>query len=322
MAYDYLFTVFTPSYNRAGLLPRLYRSLRAQTFRDFEWLIVDDGSNDDTRAVVAGWQAEAPFPIRYVWQPNGGKHVAFNRAAQEARGELLLEIDSDDEVLPHGLERLARHWADIQALPPAEAARFSGVTGLCQDQRGNLVGQRFPRDVVDSDSNEMKYRYRVTGEKWGFHRTDVFKEFPFPVLPNGGFVPESVVWNAMGRKYKTRYVNEVLRIYWLHDGPRLTTGGITAASAPGQALWHREILNTNLRYFRYDPAEFARSAVHFTRFSLHAGDGFGRQWRNLRGIAPRALWLAAAPLGYLVYRRDLSRANVRTGEVPAATVIR
>jgi len=304
MDHQYRFTIFTPTYNRAGLLPRVYESLKAQTYRDFEWLIVDDGSTDSTPALVDGWSRENPFPIRYVWKSNGGKHTAYNRAAQEARGELLLTVDSDDAPLPTALALLAGHWADIQSLPPAEAARFSGVTGLVQDQFGNLIGDRFPRDVIDSDSNEMLYRFKNIGDKFGFHRTAVFRDFPFPELENRSFVPESVVWNAIGRTYKTRFVNDLLHVAWLHDGQRLTNTRFAPKAAPGQALWHREVLNTNLRYFRYSPAKFIKSSVHFTRFSLHAGDSFLTQAKHLNGAAARALWMGAAPLGWLVYQRD------------------
>ena len=304
MDYQYRFTVFTPAYNRAGLLPRLYESLKAQSYRDFEWLIIDDGSTDSTGELVEGWSREGLFPIRYVWQGNAGKHVAFNRAAQMASGELLLEIDSDDALLPDALQLLANHWAAIQALPPAEAASFSGVTGLCQDQFGHLIGDRFPQDVFDSDSNEILYRYKIRGEKFGFHRTEVFKEFPFPVLANHAFVPLSIVWNTIGRKYKTRFVNDLLRVYWLHDEGRISTTGFVPASSPGHALWHRDVLNTNLKYFKCSPADFVKSSVHYTRFSLHSGDSFRAQARQLKGPGARALWLGAAPLGWLVYQRD------------------
>src|SRR6476619_6982250 len=88
--YQHLFTVFTPTYNRARTLDRVYTSLKNQTFRDFEWIIVDDGSSDETSNLVQAWQQEAGFPVRYVYQPNLGKHVAFNRGVAEARGELFL----------------------------------------------------------------------------------------------------------------------------------------------------------------------------------------------------------------------------------------
>ena len=214
MAADvYSFTVFTATYNRAHLLPRVYSSLELQTYRDFEWLVVDDGSTDDTRSLIDSYSRKATFPIRYVYQDNAHKKTAFNRGVRESRGELFLQLDSDDECVPNALERLWWNWMNI---PEGERGRFSAVTALCVDENGHIVGTRFPaeedRNWIDSDSLEIHYRYHVQGEKWGFHRTDVLKEFPFPENVHG-LVPEGVVWSVISRHYRTRYVNEALRIY-------------------------------------------------------------------------------------------------------------
>ena len=137
----HVFTVFTATFNRARVLHRVYDSLRAQTFRDFEWLVVDDGSTDGTGALVAAWRAEADFPIRYRYQENRGKHVACNRAVAEARGRFFLTLDSDDACVPQALARLNRHWEEI---PEREQPGFSAVTVLCMDVAGRIVGDRFP----------------------------------------------------------------------------------------------------------------------------------------------------------------------------------
>ena len=136
MAISPIFTVFTPTYNRAATLAGVYSSLQVQTFRNFEWLIVDDGSADGTAALVQEWQAVAEFPIRYFWQPNGGKHRAFNRGVQEARGELFLTLDSDDSCVPEALERLKFYW---DALSLGSQEIFSAVTALCSDSNGNVL---------------------------------------------------------------------------------------------------------------------------------------------------------------------------------------
>src|SRR5258707_14117604 len=109
-AYEYVFTVFTPTWNRAHTLHRAYQSLHAQTFRNFEWLIVDDGSTDNTREIVEKWQAESEFPIRYIYQENQGKAAAFNRGVREAQGALFLTLDSDDACVNQALERFKYHW--------------------------------------------------------------------------------------------------------------------------------------------------------------------------------------------------------------------
>ena len=105
------FTVLTPTYNRAHLLPVLYQSLCAQTFRDFEWVIVDDGSMDGTRELVTSWKPF--FPIRYTWKPNGGMHTALNVGTRDAQGEFITQVDSDDYCVPHALERFDNRWRQI-----------------------------------------------------------------------------------------------------------------------------------------------------------------------------------------------------------------
>jgi len=298
---EYTFTVFTPTYNRAHTLHRVYDSLRAQTFRDFEWLICDDGSADDTWPLVQRWMREAAFPIRYVWQEHQGKHVAFNHGVREARGELFLGLDSDDACSPDALERFTYHWA---AIPAAEKERFSAVTALCQDQHGRLVGDRFPRDPTDSDSLEIRYRFRVKGEKWGFQRTAVLRQFPFPVREGDTHVPPSFVWRAIARRYRTRYVNEVLRIYHVAErGDQLSALGSRLTHARELTAWYRYVLTHELDWFTVAPVRFVAAATNYVRFSLHGRARLAAMPERLHGWA-RLLTLLALPLGVAVYVRD------------------
>ena len=109
MEFSYPVTVCTPTYNRAYILGDLYHSLQRQTCMDFEWLIVDDGSADDTKALVASWQGvENPLPIRYVYQENGGKCRAINRGLKEADGRLFFTVDSDDYLTDDAIEKVIR----------------------------------------------------------------------------------------------------------------------------------------------------------------------------------------------------------------------
>lgn len=298
--YEYSFTVFTPTYNRADTLHRVLESLAQQTYRSFEWLIVDDGSTDQTEALVRCWEAEAPFPVRYLWQENQGKHVAFNRAVREARGELFLTLDSDDACVPQALERLRHHW---DAIPPEERSQFSAVTALCVDQEGRLVGDRFPRDIVDSDSLEIAYRYGVSGEKWGFHRTEVLREFSFPEELKGVYVPEVLAWTRIARRYRTRFVNETLRIYY-RDRPSMVTGQRPGKNAAGRRLAHLCALNEQTDYLRYAPLRFLRAAGQYARLSFHAGIGIQEQASELAGPAARLLWSLMVVPGLLLYLRD------------------
>jgi glycosyltransferase involved in cell wall biosynthesis len=303
----YTFTVFTPTYNRAATLARVYDSLQYQTFRDFEWVIVDDGSEDETADLVERWRSECDFPIRYVWQPNQGKHIAFNRGVELARGEFFLTLDSDDACVPDALERLKYHWDQI---PTESKSAYASVTGLCVDQDGRLVGDRFPKDVLDATSIEITYRYKVRGEKWGFTRTEVLRELPFPNDGHTKFVPESLTWDVIAERYCTRYVNDVLRIYWVRRGTKsteLAPGTYVSRYAQGNAALHLFALNKHLGLFRHDPVSFILSAVEYTRFSSLDHQSPLRQVRQLRNPGAMLLWWLTLPFGAAAFALDVNR---------------
>jgi len=300
-----LFTVFTPSYNRARTLPRVYESLRLQTFRDFEWLVVDDGSTDDTGPLIQKWQAEADFPIRYVYQPNQGKPAAFNRGVQEAQGELFLTVDSDDAFVPEALERFKHHWDGI---PANRKDEFSAVTALCKYEDGTLVGNKFPRDILDSDTIEATFRFKVTGDKWGFQRTDVLRQFPFPEGPNAKFVSESLIWFALSRKFKTRFVNEVLLVIHLDGNAQDHLSALNLTTITGRAHFHRYVLNELMEWLPRTPASIFRSAINFSRYSFGLGRGPWSQIKELRSATARLLVVVSLPVGFAMSLRDKRRA--------------
>jgi len=306
MSYRYTFTVFTPTYNRAHTLPRVYESLRAQTFRDFEWLIVDDGSKDHTRQLVEQWQAKNEFPIRYIYQQNQGKPGACNRATQEAQGELLLTLDSDDAALPHGMERLKYHW---DAIPAAEKHKFSAVSGLCQDQNGNLVGSKFPKDVWDTDTVELTFLYNIEGDKWGFQRTDVFKEFPFRTSPthNPRFNCEGLTYLELSRKYKTRFVNEVFKVYYVDNGMGDQLSTLDPVTMTGPALYHQYILDELNFWFWRAPWKMFRSAINYSRYSFGMGRTIGGMMKQLRTGFAKFLVMLALPVGYAISLKERRR---------------
>ena len=301
-----LFTVFTATFNRAGTLHRVFESLKSQTFRDFEWLIVDDGSSDQTRSLVETWQQMADFPIRYFWQTNQGKHFAFNNGVQKAQGEILLILDSDDACLPYALERFAFHWRSI---PATERQQFCGVMSLCMDVQENIIGNRFPRDVMDCNHAEMIYKYKVYGEKWGFLRTEVLKEYPFPAEGISQYIPESIVWRKIAQRYIWRFINEPLRIYY--EGQSGSPDQLTRASMErislGGAMDNQSCLNTDMHWFRHTPLAFLRAAALYSRFSFHVRKGLQAQARGLHNPLARFLWVISFPVGYLFYTRDLKK---------------
>jgi glycosyltransferase involved in cell wall biosynthesis len=297
------FTVFTPTLDRAHTLQRVHDSLVAQTFRDFEWLVVDDGSTDETLALLDGWQRAASFPIRVIAKARPeGKYEAMRTAVAEARGTFFLTLDSDDSCVPTALERFHALW---ESIPQDARYRFSAVTGLCVDEHGRAVGSAFPTNPTDSNSLEIRYRFRVRGEKWGFQRTDILREVLAEVGPLPGFVPEGIVWDRIARRFQTRYVNEPLRVYHQDQPVRLSAATDRKAQAPGAIRSYGAALTDNLEWLRYAPLDFLYEAAQFVRFSLHAGRGIRQQSRGLQPAA-LVLWLAAFLPGVSLYLADIS----------------
>jgi glycosyltransferase involved in cell wall biosynthesis len=306
-----LFTIFTPTYNRAHTLHRCFDSLSAQTLRDFEWIVVDDGSTDGTEALAAGWMQSANFPMRYLRQNHGGKHIAHNLALAAARGKFFTCLDSDDALPPDSLEKLARVW---DAIPESERAGFCGVDGLCRDQHGHLVGDAYPRDPLDADMRARKYVHGPRGEKWGVVLTDIARRYPFPQVAIGKYLPEGIVWLDMAKRFKTRAVNEVVRIYYIDDAePGVTAAIRRRLAAHAEGNWHYYIwlLNNDLEYFFTSPKPFIKAAVMLPAVGWITGRGLGGALKELKTLAARSLVVAALPASLVIFLQDRMRTPPR-----------
>src|SRR5262249_17467585 len=188
-----------------------------------------------------------------------GRAVARNRGVGEARGRFFMVLDSDDACFPHALERIAYHWNSI---PASERHAFFAVNGLCCDQHGRLVGDRFPFSPFDSNLREKRYVHRIRGEKRGAVATDVLRRFPFPEIGKTNFVPEGAIWLEVSKNYKIRYVNEIFRIYYVADnetGKTLTQTKMLRENAPGRLYYYIWLLNNDLNYFFRLPLPFLKA---------------------------------------------------------------
>jgi glycosyltransferase involved in cell wall biosynthesis len=282
------FTILTPTYNAAHTLPRVYHSLQNQTEKDFEWLIVDDGSTDETATLVRAWQEAAIIPIRYISQENQGKYWALNTGIQAAEGEFLVPLDADDACVPTALAEFTARWEEI---PVAQRPTFSGVCVLCEDQYGKLCGDPFPQDGLRATSSELAYRYQVAGEKWGFHRTDILKQFLFPDLRPCKFIPESYLWQRIAQQYQLYCCNTILRIYYVDEQPNNLSRQLHRPThAAGRQLYYHWVLNHELHWFWSAPILFLKAAVHYGRLSRCLGIPMRHQWAALTTSLAKTLW--------------------------------
>lgn len=284
-------TILTPTYNRASLLPRLFDSLLRQTSKDFEWIVVDDGSTDDTREVVANLKEKCggAFPMGYVYKANGGKHMAINIGAERARGELLFIADSDDLLTDDALETVANSWHDI-----SDDKSFAGIAGLdiTMDTR-EVIGSGLPQEHIDCNAIDIRYRHHVTGDMKEVFRTEVLREFPFPEFTGERFCPEQLVWFRMARRYRLRYINKP--IYIADYQPDGITAGITRA----------RMRNPSASMLTY--AELTECPVPFL-VKVKAAINFWRFWhcRTATSVVPRVAlrWHWLRPLGWMMHVRD------------------
>lgn len=284
-------TILTPTYNRASLLPRLFDSLLRQTNKDFEWIVVDDGSTDDTREVVANLKEKCggAFPMGYVYKANGGKHMAINIGAERARGELLFIADSDDLLTDDALETVANSWHDI-----SDDKSFAGIAGLdiAMDTR-QVIGSGLPQEHIDCNAIDIRYRHHVTGDMKEVFRTEVLREFPFPEFAGERFCPEQLVWFRMARRYRLRYINKP--IYIADYQPDGITAGITRA----------RMRNPSASMLTY--AELTECPVPFL-VKVKAAINFWRFWhcRTATSVVPRVAlrWHWLRPLGWMMHVRD------------------
>lgn len=234
--YNVKVTVFTPTYNRAYIIKQLYQSLCAQTCRDFEWLVVDDGSVDNTEELFQKWQLECKaFPIRYYKKENGGKCRAINYALDLAQGELFFTVDSDDYLTEDAVEKIV-HWES--ELPKDE--NYCGIAGNLGTAKEETINRMFETEYFDGT---LLDRYRcVDGERAIVIYTDIHKKYRYPEFEGEKFMTEAVVWNRMANDgYKMRFYNDIIWIYeYRADG--LTKAGNTLFlnNPKGYGLWIKE----------------------------------------------------------------------------------
>ncbi len=203
-----LLTVFTPAYNRAHTIGRTYASLCRQTCRDFEWLIIDDGSTDNTRQLVDEWIKEAKIPIRYIYQQNQGMHGAHNTAYDNINTELNTCIDSDDYMPDDAVEKIVNLW---NSLSEADRSKYAGIIGLdVADESHQVIGCGFP-DGMKSTTLGGYYHDGGKGDKKLVYRTDVIKRTPrYPIFEGERYVGLAYKYHIIDKDYELLVLNEPL----------------------------------------------------------------------------------------------------------------
>lgn len=252
-------TVFTPTYNRAYIIKNLYDSLCRQSCGFFEWLIVDDGSTDNTKEVIDEFMKIATFPIRYFYQENSGKHIAINRGVQESKGRLFFIVDSDDYLSEIAIERIQ---ADYKAI--TDDATFCGLSYLRAYHNGEAIGGEVNYSTLDCSLLDYRLRYKIKGDKAEVYITEILKKYPFPQYTGERFCPEALVFNRIALKYKLRHINAKLYYCeYLSDGLTAKIVKVRMDNIQASLTYYKELYQMDIPYIQK-----IKAAINYCRFAL------------------------------------------------------
>lgn len=257
-----MITVFTPTYNRKDELKNLYASLLNQEFKDFEWVIVDDGSKDGTEEIVKDFINENKIRINYHKQANKGKSMAHNKGVEIAKGEFFIGIDSDDIFTQDALKKIHKYFEIIK--------EKSDICGICflnyKKDTNQIIGNEFPQDEMVDTYYNLYHKHKITGDKEMVFKTKVLREFPFPIYENEKFVPEALVFNRICQKYSFLCINEpVIYKKYLDEGYSANYFDLAKKNPRGQMTYYKEL-------YDLEPTNYNIAA--YNMYSIYAKYGF------------------------------------------------
>lgn len=263
--FDYTFTIFVPVYNRADTLHRVFESLEKQTFKDFEVIIINDGSEDNSHEVIENNLKNLKYKSTYINnKQNKHKMACLIQAISLAKGELFLPFDSDDECTTDALRVF---FEEYDKIPIEKKNKISGITCLCNDEHGNLVGEKFETSPFYSSTFKNVLLDKYQSEKWGFIKTNILKGIKVnEKIYSKGYIPEGTLWILISKlNFETIYINKVLRTYYLDTANRISNQN-HKKDAFGMMLYSLALLNWFYKeYFLSNPKVFVKRIYSLLR---------------------------------------------------------
>ncbi len=282
-------TVFTPAYNRADLLPRCFESMKRQTNRNFIWMIIDDGSTDNTRMLVEGWRREPiEFEVQYYYKENGGLHTAYNEAIAHIQTELCVCIDSDDFMPDDAVERILEFWK------AHGSDQVAGIVGLDYDLQGNVIGDPLPDQEKVNLIDLLVGRYDlVNGDRTNVVRTELYRKYaPMKVFPGEKNFNPHYMHLQISQEYDFLVLNENLRFVDYQPSGMSNSMWKQYRSSP------RSFAEIRKLYLSFPDTGFAfrmRHCIHYVSSSILARNG-----HFLKESPKKGLTLLAIPFGIMM----------------------
>ena len=272
--------VFTPTYNRAYKLSDLYASLLRQTSKDFMWLVVDDGSTDDTRQLVQSYIDEGKISIRYIYRENGGKQRAHNTALEHCNEELFFTVDSDDYLVDTAIEKVISAWDEWRDEPG-----IAGIVALKGKNGSEPLNRRFPKEIKTTKVYDLYNRYHFIGDAEMIYRTAILKEYPYEIAEGENFIAESYAFLKIDDAYDLAVLDSVVMVCeYLSDGYTRSTRKVARENPRGYMKVKKLYLEraTNVRD-RFESCTLYLVGAYFAH----------EFWRAMRGISNPLLALTS-----------------------------
>ena len=267
-------TVLTPTYNRADRLEKLFLSLKTQSVQDFEWVVVDDGSSDNTGKQVVAWMQNAPFPIVYIYKKNGGKHTALNLGISKIVSELTFIVDSDDWLTENAVDIILSYHDKYKER--IEKEKICGFSFLRAFSDGSVNTRAFPVDEAVDTYRQQRINNHLLGDKAEVFYTNILKQFPFEEFEGEKFFPEDAVWLKMSGPYKVVHINKVIYYSEYLEGGLTKAGRKMKIRSPYGMMYRSAVflndpdivLNVKIKmmllyhiYFRFACKNYGKAAV-------------------------------------------------------------
>lgn len=279
--------MFTPTYNRAYTLYKCYESLKVQTNKNFIWLIIDDGSTDNTKDLVDKWIEEAVVNIKYHYQNNQGMHGAHNTAYELIETELNVCIDSDDYMTEDAIEKIIDFWNKNKE------RNIAGIAALNAYNNGHVIGTDFPVTLKRSTLFDLYHKNGIKGDKKLIYRTDLTKYYPYPVYEGERYVGLDYKYKKLDLEYDLLMLNEVVCIVeYMPDGSSKNMLRQYRRNPRGFAFYRIENMKNPKGNLMYKFKE----CVHYVSSSLIA-----KNRSFLRETPCKLLTVLAVPFGVLLY---------------------
>lgn len=280
-------TVFTPTYNRAYCLNICYESLKRQTCKDFVWLIIDDGSSDDTKKLVDNWTAENIIEVKYQFQKNQGMHGAHNTAYNLIETELNVCIDSDDFMPDDAVEKILSYWEQNKS------EELAGIAGLDANENGVIIGTKFPNEITHSTLFDIYHKFGVKGDKKLVYRSELTKNFPYPVIEGERYIGLNYKYYKIDLTHKLVLLNEVLcYVEYMEDGSSRNMLKQYRKNSKGFAFYRKENMKNPYASLKFKFKE----CIHYVSSSL-----ISKNWKFIKESPCKLLTIIAIPAGFILY---------------------